>query len=153
MLTKKGHGWEQFIGHLQKTAMVFQRLIFHAFYRIRRARSHALQDKTRQILIIGQLLELGMHIFGVDENGFALPFVGGEGDLVEQFFHDGMQTPGANIFGGYVDMSGHFGDGANGFAGEGEINFFGSQQGAILTSQGIFRFVEDAYKLFDSQTF
>ena len=61
-----------------------------------------LQDITRQILIGHQFAQMLIHIIRIHMDNFA-GFVGGfQRNNLKQTLHNRIQTPGADIFGGFI---------------------------------------------------
>ena len=60
---------------------------------------------TVEILIGGQIRELLLNIGCIDHQVCAAPFYGMEGDVFQQALYHGMQPPGTDIFGGFIESA------------------------------------------------
>src|SRR6266404_5945560 len=107
-----------------------------------------LQDVAAQVLVLDNVGELLVHVGGVDLNIFLLEVGGFEGELVENFFEDGMQAAGANVFGLLIDNGRELGDGVDGVVGDVQLYAFGFEQRDVLLDQSILGFGEDADEIF-----
>jgi hypothetical protein len=74
----------------------------------------------------------------------AAAVAGGEGNFFEEAFEDGVEAAGADVFDAVVDVGGEVGEGVDGVFGEGEVEAFGADEGAVLLDQAVFGFGEDA---------
>ncbi len=58
---------------------------------------NALQDKLRQVGILGEFADVLVDHIGIDGDGFALAVGGGVADVFQQAFHNRLQAAGTNI--------------------------------------------------------
>src|SRR5205085_8747949 len=71
-----------------------------------------------------------------------------EGNLVEQFFHHGMQPPCSDVFGAVVDLGGEVGDAIDGAGSERQLDPFSLHQRHVLFDERAARLGENPDELF-----
>src|SRR5467141_2735930 len=106
------------------------------------------QDVAAQILVLDDIRELLGHVGAVNLHVFLLEVGRFERDFVENFFEDGVQAAGADVFGLLVDAGGEAGNGGDGIFGDVELDAFGFQQRHVLFDQRILRLGQNANKIF-----
>ncbi len=63
----------------------------------------------------------------------------------------GMQPPGADVLGAFIDLEGHFGEPPHAGAVELEIHAFGGEQCRVLAAQRRVRLGQNAHEILDRQ--
>src|SRR5690606_12618994 len=58
------------------------------------------------------------------------------GQFFQQFFHDGVQTTGADVFGAFVYIASQFGQTLHAVWAQVQFYVFGAQQGGVLLGEG-----------------
>src|SRR5467141_3924278 len=107
-----------------------------------------LQDVAAQILVLDDVRELFGDVGGVNLHVFLLEVGRFERDFVENFFEDGVQAAGADVFGLFVHAGGEAGDRGNGIFGNVEFDAFGLQERYVLLDERILRLGQNANKIF-----
>src|SRR5215510_2962710 len=111
----------------------------------------ALQDVSTKVFI---LHDVGQHIAHVScVNNLALLFQVGafEGNLVEDFLQDRVQSARAYVLGGLVHLEGEVGYFVNRVFGDFERDAFGLHQRLVLFDQGVLRLGQNAFEVVDGQ--
>src|SRR5467141_2240177 len=106
------------------------------------------QDVAAQILVLDDVRELLGDVGGVNLHVFLFEIGRFERDFVENFFEDGVQAAGADVFGLLIDAGGEAGNGGDGIFGDVELDAFGFQQRHVLLDQRILRLGQNANKIF-----
>jgi len=99
-------------------------------------------------LILDDVGELLGYVGGVDLDVLLFEVGSFEGQLVEDFFENGVEAARADIFGLLVDTGGETGDGGDGVIGENQFYTFCFQQGDGLLEQRVFWLGENADEIF-----
>src|SRR5947209_6406949 len=107
-----------------------------------------LQDVAAQILVLDDIRELLADVSGVNLHVLFLQVRRFERDFVEHFLEDGVQTPGADVFGLLVHAGGEARDGGYGCVGNVELDAFGIQQRDVLLDERILRLRQNADEIF-----
>src|SRR2546425_425182 len=97
-----------------------------------RPRTEASQNVTAQVLILHDVGELGAHVRPIDLDRFLLQVGALERNLLEQFFHDRMETPRPDVLGSLVDLRGELGYFFQGVVGENQLDTLGLEQRRVL---------------------
>src|SRR6202158_1013308 len=106
------------------------------------------EDVAAQILVLDDVRELLRDVGAVNLHVFLLEVGRFERDFVQNFFEDGVEAAGADVFGLLVHAGGEAGDGGDGVFGDVELDAFGLQQRDVLLDERILRLGQNANKIF-----
>src|SRR5467141_5275062 len=106
------------------------------------------QDVAAQILVLDDVRELLGDVGAVNLHVFLLEVGRFERDFVENFFEDGVEAAGADVFGLLVHAGGEAGDGGDGVFGDVKLKRFNIQQRDVLLDERILRLGQNANKIF-----
>ena len=109
------------------------------------------QDVSAEVLILDDIGQLLLHVGGIYAHGFLFQVRPLKRNLVQEFFHNGMQPSCSDVFGGFVHRRGKLGDFLERFIGEGQLDAFRLEQRDILLYQRALGLLQDADKIFRSQ--
>src|SRR6266566_386496 len=107
-----------------------------------------LQDVAAQILVLDDVRELLGDVGGVNLHVLLFEVGRFERDFVQNFFEDGVEAAGADIFGLLVHAGGEAGDGGDRVFGDVELDTFGLQERDVLLDERIFRLGQNTNKIF-----
>src|SRR6266436_952524 len=107
-----------------------------------------LQDVAAQVLVLDDIRELLGDVSGVYLHILLFEVRRFKRNLVEHFFKNGVQTPGADVFSLFVYAGGEARDGRDGVLGDVELDAFGLQQRDVLLDERILRLGQNANKIF-----
>ena len=111
----------------------------------------ASEDELAQILVLRQLLQPLVHVGGVDVHPAHVHVRRLEAELFQQSFHDGVQSPGADVLARLVDLKSVFGQRLDGLGLEHQLDPLGAQQGTVLLGQGAVGLGQDAHEIVAGQ--
>src|SRR2546425_2234839 len=105
------------------------------------------EDIAAEILVLDDVRELLGDVGGINLHVFLLEVGRFERDFVQNFFEDGVQAAGADVFGLFVHAGGEAGDGGDRVFGDVELDAFGLQERDVLLDQRILRLGQNANKI------
>src|SRR6266852_1062335 len=120
---------------------------FHEF-RVSIFEFRILQDVAAQILVLDDIGELLVHISRIHFDVFLLEVRSLEGQLVEDFFENGVEAAGADVFRLLVDHGSELRDGVDGVVGDVELDAFGFEQRDVLLNERVLGLGENADEVF-----
>ena len=105
---------------------------------------HISQNIPAQVLVLDDLGELFADVHGVHLDGLLLEVGTVEGNILQQFFENGVETARADVLGGFIHPRGEAGDLLQRVLGKGELDAFGIEQRLILLDQRVLGLLENA---------
>ena len=91
------------------------------------------------------------HIFGINCDALAVQIARIIGNIFHQTFQNGMQTTCTDVFGGFVNLPGRFGNAFNTGFSEVDVHTFSRHQRFVLDGDGGIRFGKDTLKIAGGQ--
>src|SRR6266851_5248286 len=107
-----------------------------------------LQDVAAQVLVLDDVRELLGDVSGIYLHILLFEVGRFKRDFVENFFKNGVQTAGADVFGLLVHAGGEARNGGDGVLGDVELDSFGFQQRDVLLDQRVLRLRQNADEIF-----
>ena len=107
-----------------------------------------LQDVAAQILVLDDVRKLLGNVGGVNLHVFLLEVGRFERDFVQNFFEDGVEAAGADVFCLLIHVSGKAGDSGDSVFRDVKLDAFGFQQRDVLLDERILGLGQDANKIF-----
>src|SRR5712691_2622191 len=91
-----------------------------------------LEDVPRQVLVFHDIGQHLANVVGIHVDLLPFSFRSVEADLIEHSFHDGMQTPRADVFCSFIHTEGEVGDLFQRLWSECQLHTFGFEQRGVL---------------------
>lgn len=110
-----------------------------------------LQDEFGEVFVFDDAFEFVFDVLGVDDDGFLFEGGGLETEVIQEAFHDGVESSGADILGGLIELVGGVGHFLDAVGCELELDPFGTEERLILFRHGAGRFGEDADEVVPGQ--
>jgi hypothetical protein len=111
------------------------------------SRRGMLENIPAQVLVLDDVRKLFSYIHRIDADRLLFQVRASEGNLFQHFLHDGMKTPGADIFRILIDDGRKVRDLLNRVVGERQLDSLRIHQRDILLNQGVFRLFENSDKI------
>src|SRR5690606_28482837 len=110
-----------------------------------------LKDEAGEIGVLGEGADALVDHLRRDLDALAAAVAGGEGNLLQQLFHDRVKAPSPDVLDRGVDLGREVRQGVDRFLGEDQLHLFRRHEGAILADEGVLRFGQDALEVVAGQ--